>query len=91
MPSSLFTSDFLTTGDGMEFVFFTLRVGVEDVEGYFFSGDAGDLLGVVADTLLTVLLLLDDVLFYFVRTIGAGATDLICSGTLLRSSLLGEV
>ena len=73
----------------MEFVFFTLRVGVVDVEGYFFSGEAGDLLGVLDPTFFNVLPLFDVVLFCLATTSGAG--DLTYSGTLLRSSLLGEV
>ena len=79
---------FFTTGEGIEFVFFTLRVGVLDADGYFFSGDAG-CLGVLLTTFFTFLLLVEAVLFCF--WIASGDGDLIGSGTLLRSSLLGDV
>ena len=87
--SSFLMAGFFTTGDYIEFVFFTLRVGVLDAEGCFFSGDAGYLLEVLLATFFTILPLFDAELFCFCMTSGDG--DLIYSGTLLRSSLLGEV
>ena len=65
MISSFLTAGFFTTGDGIEFVFFTLRVGVLDAEGCFFSGDAGYLHGVLLATFFTFLLLVDAELFCF--------------------------
>ena len=65
MISSFLATGFLTTGDGIEFVFLTFRVGVLDAEGCFFRGDAGYLLGVLLVTFFTFLLLVDAELFYF--------------------------
>ena len=63
--SSVLVDGFFTIGEGIEFVFFTLRVGVLDEDGCFFSGDAGCLGVLVLETFFTFLLLVDAVLFYF--------------------------